>query len=148
MSAINLGNEWQSETIECRINNEAYALKLKDFTLLNTERDVDFTASLSLIDAIENIYKLDDHEFSIHKECKTVLELSRREKLKIDINIRPTFSNCVRVNSKIDDDITKEEYEHVLFFKSHIALMLEIWKSAVSKKWSQYFKKDFVTISD
>jgi hypothetical protein len=148
MSAINLGNEWQSETIECRINNEAYTLKLKDFTLLNTERDLDFTASLSLIDAIENIYKLDDHEFSIHKECKTVLELSRREKLKIDINIRPTFSNCVRVNSKIDDDITKEEYEHVLFFKNHIALMLEIWKSAVSKKWSQYFKKDFVTIND
>ncbi len=143
MSTVNTGNEWQSETIECRINNEAYALRLKDFGLIDTGREVDFTARLSLIDAIENIYNLDDHEFNIHKECKTVLELSRKNKLKIDINIRPTFDNCIKIKSQIDKSITKEEYEHVLFFKSHIALMLEIWKNAISKKWSQYFKKEF-----
>jgi len=148
MKAISNDNEWHDETIECRINNEAYSFRLKDFNLIGTGRNTDFAASLSLIDAIETIYKLDDHEFNIHKECKTVLELSRSDKLKIDIRIRPTFNNCVKVISEIADDVTKEEYEHVLFFKSHVALMLEIWKNAVVKKWSQYFAKDTVTIND
>jgi len=148
MTAINNNNEWHDETIECRINNEAYSLRLKDFNLIDTGNNVDFTANLSLIDAIETIYKLDDHEFNMHKECKTVLELSRNDKLKININIRPLFNNCIKVDTKIDDDVTKEEYEHVLFFKSHITLMLEIWKNAMSKKWSQYFEKDLITIND
>ena len=148
MSAINIKNEWHSETIECRINNEAYSLRLKDFNLINTNRGLDFIAKLSLIDAIEAIYKLDDHEFSIHKECKTVLELSRNNKLKIDFYIKPSFNNCIEINSQIDDDITKEDYDHVLFFKNHVALMLEIWKNAIIKKWSQYFEKDFITINE
>ena len=141
MSAIKTHDEWQSETIEYRISNEAYSLRLKDFNLIDTGTDLDFIANLSLIDAIETIYKLDDHEFNIHKECKTVLELSRQNKLKINFDIRPSFNNCVKVNAQIDEDITKEEYEHVLFFKNHVALMLEIWKNAVVKKWSQYFEK-------
>ena len=141
MSAIKTHDEWQSETIEYRINNEAYSLRLKDFNLIDVGADLDFIANLSLIDAIETIYKLDDHEFSIHKECKTVLELSRQNKLKINFDIRPAFNNCIKVNAQIDEDITKEEYEHVLFFKNHVALMLEIWKNAVVKKWSQYFEK-------
>ena len=148
MSAIKTHNEWQSETIECRINNEAYSLRLKNFSLINVGKDLDFIANLSLIDAIETIYKLDDHEFSIHQECKTVLELSRNNKLKIDFEIRPAFNNCIKINSQIDSDISKENYEHVLFFKGHVALMLEIWKSAIVKKWSQYFEKDFITIND
>lgn len=141
MSAIKTHDEWHSETIEYRINNEAYSLRLKDFNLIDVGSDLDFIANLSLIDAIETIYKLDDHEFSIHKECKTVLELSRQNKLKINFDIRPAFNNCIKVNAQIDEDITKEEYEHVLFFKNHVALMLEIWKNAVVKKWSQYFEK-------
>ena len=141
MSAIKTHDEWQSETIEYRINNEAYSLRLKDFNLIDVGADLDFIANLSLIDAIETIYKLDDHEFIIHKECKTVLELSRQNKLKINFDIRPAFNNCIKINAQIDEDITKEEYEHVLFFKNHVALMLEIWKNAVVKKWSQYFEK-------
>jgi len=140
MSASIQLNEWELEDSENRINNEAYVMKIKNFELLKDQRAVDFTGDLSLIHAIKLVYDSDNSCNDMRQDLTTVLVLSQTGKLDLSFKIIPGLSNSIVINDNVSDDITKKEYESLINFKSHIKLMLDIWKNAITKRWQEYFE--------
>jgi len=132
-------NEWDNENIESRIDNEAQVLGIKDFIFYKGDIDVNFTGRLRLIDAIKIIYELDDSGFNMHKECKAVLSMSKDNKIDMFFTVNRKSSNCIAASVKINNVITADENKNLNDFSDHIVLMLSIWKSAMIKRWNQYY---------
>jgi|TARA_R100000030_G_scaffold19578_1_gene13873 hypothetical protein len=132
-------NEWDHENIENRIDNEARVLGIRNFNLFKDDIDVNFTGSLRLIDAIKIIYELEDSSFNMHKECKTVLSLSKNNKIDMFFTINRKLNTCIVTSLKINSQLSEDENKQLNDFSDHIVLMLNIWKSAMIKRWSEYF---------
>lgn len=132
-------NEWDNENIECRINNEAHVLGIQNFNLIKNDINIDFTGSLRLIDAIKIIYELQDSGFNMYKECKTVLSLSKNNNIDVNFIVNRHTECCVTPTVNINTSLTKDESYDLNHFKDHIVFMLDIWKAAMVKRWTQYF---------
>ena len=132
-------NEWDIENIESRIDNEARVLGIQDFNFYKDGIDVNFTGKLRLIDAIKIIYELEDSSFNMHKECKTVLSLSKNNKIDMFFTVNRKSNICITTTTKINGTLSDAANKHLNDFSNHIVLMLSIWKGAMIKRWSQYF---------
>ena len=135
-------NEWDIENIESRINNEAHALGIQNFNFFKCDIDTNFTGNLRLIDAIKIVYELEDSGFNMYKECKTVLSLSKNNKINmcLVINRKPNCSIIPKI--QINGKLSEEKDRHLDEFKNHIVLMLSIWKDAMIKRWEEYFQNE------
>jgi len=134
------GSEWDIENIECRIDNEAYVLGIGNFALVKDGISLDFTGKLKLIDAIKIVYQLEDSGFNMYKECKSVLNMSKDNKINITFSIKKSMSEFIETNIKINKNLSTEEEKYLQDFENHIVLMLNIWKQAMIKRWISYFQ--------
>jgi hypothetical protein len=132
-------NEWDNENIESRIDNEARVLGIQNFNFSKCGLNLSFTGSLRLIDAIKIVYELEDSGFNMYKECKTVLGLSKSNIINMHFTINKDSACCIIPVVEINNDMSEEDAEHLSEFKSHIVLMLSIWKNAILKRWIRYF---------
>ena len=141
---------WDIEVVESRINNEATAMKIKNFELDTDFHFVDdrlfkisFNGQLQLIDVVESIYDNDDRYYSMHKECLTVVSLSQRNKINVDFSINKSIVECNVDILNADASLSKKEQQHINNFIDHATLMLDIWRSSVIKKWREYYLEVF-----
>jgi len=133
------GNEWDVESIECRIDNEAYVLGISDFILVKDGITLNFTGGLKLIDAVKIVYQLEDSGFNMYKECKSVLNMSKDSRINMTFLIKKSMSESITTNIKINENLSRKEEKHLQDFENHIVLMLSIWKDALLKRWNKYF---------
>lgn len=141
---------WEFEGVESRINNEASAMKIKNFELdtefhFNNDRlfSLSFDGQLRLIDVIEAIYDKEDTCFNMYDECLTVVSLSQRNKIDTSFYINKSIVeyNIAIVNT--DTLLTAKEQQHIDNFLDHSTLMLDIWRSSIIKKWREYYLEVF-----
>jgi hypothetical protein len=135
-------NEWDIENIECRIDNEAYALGISGFNLIKDGITLNFTGVLKLIDAVKIVYQLEDSGFNMYKECKSVLNMSKDNRINVSFLIKKSISESILADIKINEKLSLEEEKHLQDFENHITLMLNIWKQAMIKRWITYFEND------
>ena len=135
-------NEWDTENIECRIDNEAYVLGISGFNLIKDVITLNFTGGLKLIDAVKIVYQLEDSGFNMYKECKSVLNMSKDNRINVSFLIKKSISESILADIKINEKLSLEEEKHLQDFENHITLMLNIWKQAMIKRWISYFEND------
>ena len=97
---------------------------------------------VSLIDAVKIVYQLEDSGFNMYKECKSVLNMSKDNRINVSFLIKKSISESILADIKINEKLSLEEEKHLQDFENHITLMLNIWKQAMIKRWISYFEND------